>query len=339
MSPGPSKSRLTESRGNARGAAARARTQEDAIVEVTWCYYQDGMNQNEIAERLGISRATVVNYLAEARKRDYVRISLDTDVFRNQDLARRLVDRFGLGDAVVIPSSPDGAEQSLERVTRAVADWLPSLLEPGDRLGVAWGETVYRVAEAAPRITLEDLTIVQLVGSRPAALGFAAETCSATLARRYGAHCVNLHVPLILSDRKLVEQLKQEPVIQAQLEAVANCNKTIFACGTCGDDSHVVHTGLLDRTDIDACAADGAIGVICGRLIDHNGNGLDRDIEDRMIAVTLEQMRNKEIGLLVGSGPDRAEPMLAAIRGGYATHVATCSQTAAELLKLADDNA
>jgi deoxyribonucleoside regulator len=330
MTPSPNRPRQAEGK-----AVARARSQDEAIIEVTWCYYQDGMNQNEISERLGISRATVVNYLSEARRRDYVRITLDSNIFRNQELARRLTETFGLQDAIVVPSAPGGSDQSLDRITRVVADWLPSLLEPGDRLGVAWGETVYRVAEAAPRVTVEGLTVVQLVGSRPAALGFAAETCSATLARRYGAHCVNLHVPLLLSDRALVERLKQEPVIQMQLEAVANCNKTIFACGTCTEDSHVVHTGLLDRSDVDACAEKGAVGVICGRLIDYDGNGLEREIEDRMIAVTLDQMRNKDMGLLVGSGPDRAKPMLAAIRGGYATHVATCSETAAEMLNLA----
>ena len=228
MTPGPNKSRSSDAKTAGRATGTRARNQDDAIIEVTWCYYQEGMNQNEIAEKLGISRATVVNYLSEARKRDYVRITLDNDIFRNQGLARQLVDRFGLQDAVVIPSSPGGPEQSLDRVTRVVANWLPGLLEPGDRLGVAWGETVYRVAEAAPRVTIEDLTVVQLVGSRPAALGFAAETCSATLARRYGAHCVNLHVPLLLSDHELVRRLKEEPVVQDQLKAVANCNKTIL---------------------------------------------------------------------------------------------------------------
>lgn len=330
MTGGSSKFRLQEGR-----AAMRARSQDDAIIEVTWCYYQEGMNQNEIAERLRISRATVVNYLSEARRRDYVRISLNSDVFRNQKLARRLVDRFTLQDAIVVPSVPSGSDQSLDRVTRVVADWLPSLLKPGDRLGVAWGETVYRVAEAAPRITVDNLTVVQLVGSRPAALGFAAETCSATLARRYGAHCINLHVPLLLSERDLVERLKREPVIRMQLDAVADCNKTLFACGTCTADSHVVHTGLLDRSEVDVCAAQGATGVICGRLIDQDGKGLNREIEDRMIAVTLEQMRGKDMGFLVGSGEDRAKPMVAAIRGGYATHVATCSETAAEMLNLA----
>ncbi|PVB61684.1 sugar-binding transcriptional regulator [Labrenzia sp. 011] len=330
MTPGPGKSRPGEAK-----SVPRARSQDEAIIEVTWCYYQDGMNQNEIAERLGISRATVVNYLSEARRRDYVRITLDSDIFRDQQLARALMERFGLHDAIVVPSSPDGADQSLDRVTRVVSDWLPSLLEPGDRLGVAWGETVYRVAEAAPRVTIDELTVVQLVGSRPAALGFAAETCSATLARRYGAHCVNLHVPLLLSDRQLVDRLKQEPVIREQLDAVADCNKTIFACGTCTADSHVVHAGLLDRSEVDACAKKGAIGVICGRLIDHDGNAVMREIENRMIAVTLDQMKNKDMGLLVGSGPERAAPMLAAIRGGYATHVATCTETAAQMLELA----
>lgn len=332
MSPVPAGS-------GARGTGARVRNQEEAIIEVTWCYYQDGLNQNEIAARLGISRATVVNHLQEARKRDYVRISLDSSIFRDQELARRLADRFGLQDAAVIPSAPGSADQSLDRVARMVADWLPSLLAPGDRLGVAWGETVYRVAEAAPRVALEDLTVVQLVGSRPAALGFAAETCSATLARRYGAHCINLHVPLVLSDRDLAERLKQEPVIRDQLQAVAGCNKTLFACGTCSADSHVVHTGLLEPGDIGTYARKGATGVICGRLIDQDGNGLEREIEDRMIAVTLDQMRGKDMGFLVGSGPNRAMPMLAALRGGYATHVATCSDTASHILKLADGNA
>ncbi len=312
---------------------SRASSQDDAIVEATWCYYHEGMNQNDIARRLGISRATVVNYLSEARRRDYVRITLDTDIFRNLELARMLVDRFGLKDAIVVPSDPGGEARSLDRVTRVVSDWLPGLLAPGDQLGVAWGETIYRVAEAAPRVKLSDVTVVQLVGSRPAALGFAAETCSATLARRYSANCVNLHVPLLLSEKALVERLKTEPVIREQLQAVANCNKTLFACGTCGPESHVVQTGLLAEDDVAACADEGAVGVICGRLIDQDGNGLDRDIESRMIGVTLDQMRNKEMGLLVGSGFDRAAPMVAAIRGGYATHVATCSATARDMLK------
>ncbi|WP_244614938.1 sugar-binding transcriptional regulator [Pukyongiella litopenaei] len=305
----------------------------DAIVEAAWCYYRCGMNQQDIARRLGVSRASVVNYLSEARRRGYVRVTLEPEIFRTHELARDLVDRFGLADALVVP--PDMAEpgRSLERVTVAAGEWLPRLLGPGDRLGVAWGETVYRIAEAAPRVALADLTVVQLVGSRPAALGFAAETCSATLARRFDAHCVNLHVPLLLSDRDLADRLRNEPVIAEQLRAVAGCNKVLFACGTCHSGSHVVRTGLIDADSLaQEVATRGAAGVICGRLIDGDGNPVVTESEERMIGVSLDEMRGKDMALLVGSGANRVRPMLAAIRGGYATHVATCADTARRLL-------
>jgi len=46
---------------------------ENVVIGVAWMYYQDGMNQKDIADKLGISRATVVNYLQEARERGYIR--------------------------------------------------------------------------------------------------------------------------------------------------------------------------------------------------------------------------------------------------------------------------
>jgi deoxyribonucleoside regulator len=50
--------------------SGRMSRQDDAIVEAAWCYYHEGLNQSEIATKLGVSRASVVNYLAESRRRD-----------------------------------------------------------------------------------------------------------------------------------------------------------------------------------------------------------------------------------------------------------------------------
>lgn len=314
--------------------ARKPSRQEDAIIEATWAYYHDGLNQSEIATRLGVSRASVVNYLTEARKREYVRITLNSEVFLNHDLAHRLRDAYGLTEALVVPSDPTGPARSIERVARATADWLPQLLEPGDQLGVAWGETIYKVAEAAPHLAIEDVKVVQLVGSRETGLGFAAEVCSATIARHFGAECINLHVPLTLSSKELAEQMRAEPYIAAQLEAVANCNKALFACGTVTDASHIARTHILSQESLKDYRAKGAAGVICARLIDSQGDPLPADIEDRMMGITLEQMRNKQMGLLVASGPERVAGARATMLGGYATHLVTCSNTAQQLLEM-----
>lgn len=315
---------------------AQARAREDALyVEAAWLYYHDGLNQNEIAARMRISRASVVNYLNEVRARDWVRVHLDSDVFRGHRLAAQLCARYGLAQALVVPEgAPDHAQAKagVARVTRAAADWLPRLLEPGDLLGVSWGATVYQMAQQVPYTPVPDLTVMQLLGSRPAALGFEAEACTSMLAHRLGGQCINLHVPLVLSTKNLRDALCEEPVVRNQLRALATCNKTVLACGTCDADAHVVRSGILSADGISSYRDKGAAGVICGRLIDATGQPMIADVEERMIGVSLDQMRGKDMALLVAAGPGRAGPAQAAIRGGFVTHLATSTKVAEELL-------
>ncbi len=320
------------SAGSAESGSIAAR--DDApFIEAAWLYYHDGLNQNDIASRMQISRASVVNYLSEARKRGWVRVYLNNDVFLGHHLSDELCKAYGLQDALVVPDDQTGVSSEVARVTRAAADWLPRLLEPGDQLGVSWGETVYQLAQQMTRNPIEALTVVQLVGSRPAAPGFAAEACTTLLAQKLDGHCINLHVPLLLSTKSVRDMLCEEPVVAEQLAALAACNKTLFACGTCVEGAHVVKTGLIDPKRLKQYTAKGAVGVICGRLIDAEGNPVVADTEERMIGVTLEQIRNKDTGLLVAAGHGRAVSARAAIKGGYVTHLATSSSIARELLQ------
>lgn len=331
-------SSLSKSRGGAADTSRTAPRDDALFIEAAWLYYHDGLNQTDISERMRISRASVVNYLNEARNRGWVRVNLDSDVFRGHSLAAELCQVYGLADALVVPDDPietEGGAASVTRVTRAAADWLPRLLEPGDRLGVSWGATVYRMAQQVPNRTVPDLTVIQLLGSRPAAFGFAAEACTAMLAQRLGGQCINLHVPLVLSNKSLCDALCDEPVVRGQLDALATCNKTVLACGTCDADAHVVRSGILTAGSIADYRTKGAAGVICGRLIDGNGEPVVAEVEDRMIGVSLDQMRGKDMALLVAAGIGRAGPARAAIKGRFVTHLATSTSVAEELLERA----
>lgn len=319
----------------ARPATARAARQDDAILEAAWAYYHEGLTQRDIANRLGVSRASVVNYLAEARRRDYVRISLDTELFRGHTLVQELKDRFGLTEVLVVPAVAGDAPRTAERVIRVASDWLPTLLAPGDLLGVAWGETMRHLASVVPRVPLPDLTVLQLVGSKTRDLGSAAETCAVTLAQRFGAKCVNLHAPVLLSSPELAAQLRAEPSIARHLAMIDSCQKVIFASGTFGPGSHIHRTGLLDPDVVADMRERRAAGVICGRVIDAAGQPLPAPNAAQMIGITLDQMRAKTLALMVSAGPDRVAATLAALRGGYATHLATSSDIAESVLAIA----
>lgn len=304
---------------------------ESIVIEAAWMYYHDGLNQAEIAKRLEVSRATVVNYLQEARERGYIRITLAPEVFTGHQLAEDLRNQFNLQAAYVVPKA-ESNEESLMRVARGAAEWLPSLLGPGDRLGVAWGRTVYEVAEALDQTRMPDLTVSQLVGSMATPYGFTAEICSAHMAQNLGANCINLHAPAVLSDPTLAARLRAEPIIHAQLDALSHCNKAIFAAGSCDPESHIVGSGVASAEDLAWYVNQGATGVLCGRFINASGAAIPGALDDRMIGVTLDKLAGLDMGLLVSDGQDKVRPMLAAIAGGYVTHLVTSVETARGML-------
>lgn len=308
---------------------------ENAVIEVAWLYYHDGLNQKDIAETLGISRATVVNYLQEAREKGLIRITLAAPAFSTHRLATELCARFGLTAAYVVPDEGASQEERFMRVVRGAAQWLPDLLTPGDRLGVAWGRTVFDLAEAVEQHRIEDMTVLQLVGSMATPYGFTAEACSTRLAQRLDARCLNLHAPAILSSVELADALRAEPIIGRQLAEINHLNKLLFSVGTVLEDSHIVSAGLATAEDLDFYIRAGAVGVICGRFIDAQGRPIPGPMEARMIGIPLERLTGLETGILVTPGHDKLEASMAAIRGGYVTHLVTGTTVAEALLAAA----
>ncbi|MCP5074212.1 MAG: sugar-binding transcriptional regulator [Rhodobacteraceae bacterium] len=311
---------------------------ESIVIEAAWMYYHEEMNQTEIAEKLGVSRATVVNYLQEAKERGFIRISLADAAFTNHRLALELRKRFGLSAAYILPDGTSGEEEALMRVARGAAEWLPSLLEPGDNLGVSWGRTVFEVAEAMDETQTSNVTVSQLVGSMATPYGFTAEICSAHMAQRLGAKCINLHAPAVLSDPDLAKRLRDEPIIRKQIDALSHCNKAIFAAGSSNHESHIVSSGVASHSDLDWYVDRGATGVMCGRFIDVQGRSIPGELDERMIGVELDKLLNLDMGLLVSVGEDKVLPMISAIAGGYVTHVVTSNRTAAAMLRKADED-
>lgn len=305
---------------------------ENAVIEVAWLYYHDGLNQKDIAEALGISRATVVNYLQEARERDLIRITLAAPAFTTHRLAVDLCRRFGLTAAYVVPDEGADTEALFTRVVQGAAGWLPDLLAPGDMLGVAWGRTVFDIAEACDPIRTQDTTVLQLVGSMATPYGFTAEACSTRLAQRLGARCLNLHAPAILSSADLAAALRAEPILRTQLAEIEKVTKLLFSVGTVLPDSHIMSSGLATPADLDHYVRHGAQGVICGRFVDAQGRGIPGPMEDRMIGIPLERLVGLPMGILVTPGHDKVAATLAAIRGGYVTHLVTGLTVAEALL-------
>jgi deoxyribonucleoside regulator len=310
---------MTELRHSGKdGAASPA-----SLARVAMLYYREGLTQEEIARRVGVSRASVANWLRLAREQNIVEIRIQGESFATSPLARAMADRLSLADAYVAhndldPLPPDAM---LDRTARLGAQAMRDLLGENDCLGVAWGETVLRIAQAFPLAQMPGLMVHQLVGSMYAQHLFAAETCAIEIARRLGAGCRTLHAPAVLSSAELAERLRREPVIASQLAEFARLTKALFSVGDVSDRTTLVTAGIATVGEVAWYRERGAAGVLAGHFIDGDGRVMEGPLGDRMIGIAPEVLRAVPVRMLVVSGPEKLAATRAAIRGGYVTHL------------------
>ena len=319
-------------RGRRSGATVPVEFDSDPVVWVAWLYYEESLTQEEVATRLGMSRASVIGMLREARARGVVTISIASTHLQSIGLSRTVAARFGLNSCLVIPDN-DGAPSEHDRVGWAGARLLSERLQSGDVLGVSWGRTVLALANALPARAVLNLTAVQVTGSFVGTPEMSAELCTSTVANRTGARCVYLHAPGLVSDPRVKTMLLREPNLREQFRILGCCTRIVFGVGHLKASSTVFRSGYLERADAAPYVARGAVGVVAGRFLDAGGGPVIGALDERMIGMDLAALARIPDRICVAAGTDKAVAIAATLRGGLATDLVTDAATARALLR------
>ncbi|KQY43678.1 MULTISPECIES: sugar-binding transcriptional regulator [Rhizobium/Agrobacterium group] len=308
------------------------RSTDQILHKAAWLYYTHGLRQDEVAQRLNISRASVATYLRRARETGIVNIATSTQLFADDILARQLEDALGLTSVWIVPEDRRAMDPTAEMPVVAAAVFL-ELINKGDRVGVAWGRTVYHLADVMPYADLQGVTVVQLCGNLGAPYSYRPDQCTTEIARRLNAEGINVYAPLVLSSEELAAALRAEPVIREQMATISDCQLALYSVGGIEDDSHLVKCGALTAQEMHALGETGAAGVIAGQIIDHDGQWLDCAHNRRCISADLDSIRAIGKRMMVIQEDSKFEPLVAAIKGGFASHLVVTTSMARRLLE------
>ncbi len=303
----------------------------DPVVWAAWLYHHDGLNQEQVAEIMGVSRASVVKYLQQAREEHIVTVTVQPQIVARTQGSQEIKKRFGLNNVFVVPDD-GGKREVIKRISEAGAMLLLHELRPHDVLGVAWGRTVLALSKALPRAAIPDVTVVQILGNRSGDEGFAGELCTFHIAARLGARCINLFAPAVLSQPGLRELLMAEPQLKEQFAHVRSCTRLLLGICTVEQNSSTHNTGLVSAELGAKYVARGAVGVISGRFFDAQGCPVLGEADQRMVGLTLEEIRRVPKRLGVAGGAEKTPAILGALRGGYLTDLVVDERTAHSLL-------
>ncbi|PSJ62623.1 bifunctional sugar-binding transcriptional regulator/dihydroxyacetone kinase subunit DhaK [Kumtagia ephedrae] len=305
---------------------------DDPLVWACWLYYEERMTQGDIAEAMGISRATVNAYLADARERGIVNITLDPARLASLTLAQELKRHFGLRDCLVVPS--DGSSRSLiDRLGIAGGQAMRKLLKSGDTLAVVWGRTVLAVGRNTKVAGLHDVTVVQATGGTAGRTDYTPDLCAAAFADAVGGRCVSIMAPMLVSSPEIARLLLAEPLLEEQFATLAEANRVVFGISSLRPNSTIHMSGLLESVSLQDYLAKNAVGVIAGRFIDERGQPVAGPLEQRTIGISLDALKAIPMRIAVAGGFDKVPAILAALRGGYVSILVTDAATARGILK------
>lgn len=305
---------------------------DDPYIWACWLYYEDGMTQGEIADAMGVSRATVNSYLADAREKGIVRVSLEPARLASLTIAQELKHHFGLDDCFIVPSD-DNARPLIDRLGAAGGRVLQKILKSGDTIAVAWGRTVLSVAEQTNIVPLQDVTVVQATGGTRASFAYTPEVCASRLAQAIGARSVNITAPAIVGSPELRHLILQEQLLQEQFETLARANRIVLGISSLRPNSTIHTSGFFESVSLQEYLAKGAVGVVAGRFIDERGAAVLGPLDERTIGISLEMLRNVQTRIAIAGGFDKVPALLAALRGGYTNVLITDAATGNGILR------
>lgn len=304
---------------------------DDPYVWACWLYYEDGRTQGEIAGIMGISRATVNSYLADARDRGIVKISLEPERLSSLSIAQELKRHFGLTDCLVVPSD-DGSRALIDRLGSAGAQALAKLLKSADTLAVAWGRTTLSIGENLSVSNLQDVTVVQATGGTRAGFAYTPDLCASTVATAIGAKLVNITAPAIVSSVGVRSAILQEPLLEEQFAVLTRANKALFGISSLRPNSTIHTSGFFESVSIQEYLTKNAVGVVAGRFIDTHGHPVSGPLDERTIGISLDMLKSIGMRIAVAGGFDKVQAILAALRGGYVNVLVTDAATGRGIL-------
>jgi deoxyribonucleoside regulator len=316
--------------------AARRRGTSDVrlMVRIAQMYYRLHLSQEQIGDRLGLSRFQVGRLLDRAVNESIVRIDVVHPAARLVDLEDALVARFGLLAAVVADVPAAGAGAAGDDLARdAVAEVAADLLakrRPTGVIAVSWGRTMLAVANHLSPGWTQATAIVQLNGAtsrsdQPTRASEIVERFAATT----GATFRTVAAPAIVGSSDLRAALTDDPVVREALDLARAADTAIFGLGIPAPDSPHLGSGFVTPHEQERLRTKGAVGDVIGRFLDADGQIAWPKMDRRSIGLSLEDLRAKPFRMGVAAGAGRGPIALAAIRAGV-VNVLACDDTAAD---------
>ncbi|WP_342433386.1 sugar-binding transcriptional regulator [Neobacillus sp. FSL H8-0543] len=305
------------------------------LVKISQLYYQDGMNQQQIASKYNISRSQVSRFLSASKAEGIVEITIRNPFSDETLLENQLMELYNLREVIVVDTTDADDMLADMLIGKAAAAFFENVLKDNDVVGVMAGKSITALAKEVKDPQKSNVHFVPLVG------GWGSdgmEWHSNTNAFLLGKNTKNtysvLHAPAVVRTENAKETLVHEPEIAKLIEFYSKVDVALVGIGQISKDATHVKSTNMSEGDISVLENDGAVASIATSFIGPTGEQISTSFSDRMIGINGTDLKNVPLVLGVARGDVKTRGIHAALTGGWINVLVTDMKTAKMIIDI-----
>jgi len=302
------------------------------LIQVAKLYYEENLNQSQIAKKIGVSRPLISNMLTKARNMGIVEIKIKEPFANNTLLLNQLRNVFNVQGGFVIPSanSPYLTEKAI--INQSLV-YLKDTLQEVKCLGIGWG---YTMGELIDAVTESDLNqtfegqVGPLIGTASIPnKGYHPSELVREFSSKTGLNPKFIFAPAFPPSEQEHDLYVNTDNYQALQSFWDSLDTVVVGVGA--------HPSVPDHATAlrfgDQLQKEGAVGKILSYFYDKDGRIIKGE-NDFALQIPLQTLSQVKRVVAICPAEINAKAILGALKTGFITHVIMTEEKAKEVIGL-----
>lgn len=306
------------------------------MAKIAHLYYEMGHKQSQIADQLDISQASVSRLLKRAEEERIVHVTVSMPAGVYADLEEAIQERYALKEVIVADCVQDNDSQILRSIGTAAAFYVENTLKKNEVVGISsWSSTLLHTVDAMRSINRKmNAQVIQILGG----IGNPSAQTHATRLTERLANLLNgdthfLPAPGIVGSAEAQHVLLNDIFVKETLALFDTITLALVGIGSIEPSKLLVSSGnVFQENELELLSSAGAVGDICLRFFDENGQPTPDLLHERVIGMSLEQLSQVERSVGIAGGARKVAAIKGAMTGHWINILITDRFTAKRLL-------
>ena len=298
------------------------------LYKIASLYYVENLTQQQIADRLNISRSNISRCLKRSQSEKIVEIKLNNPDSDFSDLEVLIENKYKLNECIIVPSSKSDYD-IYKNMAKELGFLFDRVLKPTDFVGVNWGNTLKETILNLKVHKKPGIKIIPMMGGLGKIdTGVQSNLIAGILAEKLGGTSYPIHFPAFLDSIKAKKALENENNYKDAVKTSKNITWALLGMSSTEGDNTLLKIKEFSQNDMDYLKELGIVGDINLNWLNIKGMPVKNRITERTLLIPYEQIRKIKNVIGVAYGKNKLQIIMAVLCGNLISNLITDENTA-----------